>query len=177
MSSIRRGFTFIKALLMLVCAGVLLAFPKDGAAIVIFILDLSLLIYGLRMLIYYLTMARYMVGGIMTLYKSIIVIDFGLFIFYMDRIPYRFMMVYLVAVMLFHSVTTLLGAFEMRRLENHSWKMRLAYGVTNMILAVSALFMIGRTEMVTVIYCIGLITGALYNIRLAFRKSAIIFIG
>ena len=177
MSSVKRLFKLIYGLLMLLCAALLLIKPKEGSEIVVAILALALLIYGLKMLIYYFTMARFMVGGIMTLYKSIIVIDFGLFIFYMDDLPYRFMMLYLVAVMAFHGATSILGALEMKRLEIHSWNIKLLNGIINMILAVVAMFMFGTEQMVTILFCIGLITNAFYNIVKAFKKSAIIYIG
>lgn len=176
MRSIRRVFRIIYGIILLLCVAILLTIPKEGAAIVIFILDIALLIYGFRMIIYYCTMARFMVGGIMTLYKGIIVIDFGLFIFYMYRIPYRLMMLYLIGVMALHSATSILNAFEMKRLENSAWKYRLGYSLVNMTLAIVSLFMLGSTQMVTYIFCLGLINTAFYNISSALRKSAIIYI-
>lgn len=176
MSSIRRVGKILYGLLMLLCAVLLQYVPEDGAAIVIFILDISLLIYGIKMLVYYFTMARFMVGGVMTLYKSIIVIDFGLFIFYLNQIPYRLMMLYLIGVMALNSVTSLLSAFEMIRLENHSWKFKIIYGAVNMILAIMSLFMLGSLRMVTAVFSLGLINAAVYNIVSALKKSAIIYI-
>lgn len=177
MSSIRRFFKIIYGMLLILSAVLLLIKPKEAAIYVILVLDIALLIYGLRMFVYYFTMARFMVGGIVTLYKSIIVIDFGLFIFYLDNLPYRLMMLYLVAIMGLHSITTILGSFEMKRVENRNWKIRLAYGVITMMLAIGSLFMFETENIVTIIFCIGLINSAFYNIVAAFRKSAIIYIG
>lgn len=176
MSNFRRMYNLIKGFFMLLCASLLMVHPKDGAVFVILILDLELLIHGIRMIIYYFTMARYMVGGIMTLYKSIIIIDFGLFIFFMEDIPYRLMLMYLLAVMAMHSITTILGSLEMKRMENHSWKVKMANGVINISLVIFALFMFGSEQMVTIIFCIGLINTAFYNIAVSLKKSAIIYI-
>lgn len=177
MSSIRRIVKILYGLLMLLGAAILLLYPEEGAVIVILILDMMLLIYGFRMLIYYFSMARFMVGGIMTLYKSIIVIDFGLFMFYLYQIPYRLVMLYLVGVMALNGVTSLLGAVEMMRLENHSWKFRIVYGAINLILVVTSLFMLGSVRMVTFVFSLGLINAAFYQIASALKKSAIIYIG
>lgn len=177
MSSVRRILKILYGVFLLLSAALLLIMPKEGAMIVIFVLDLALLIYGIRMFIYYFTLARYMVGGIMTLYKSMIVIDFGLFIFYLDEIPYRFMLFYLLAMMGLSGITTILSALEMKRLENHSWKFKLAYGLTSIMLVAGSLIMSGSEKIVTVVFCAGLINAACYHIRMAFKKSAIIYIG
>lgn len=177
MSSIRRTFKILYGLFLMASAILLLTMPEDGAEIVILILDIALLIYGFRRLFYYFTMARHMVGGIMTLYKSIILIDFGLFVFFLYKMPYRLMMIYLISVMGFHSVTSILSAFEMKRLHNHSWKKKAAYSLINLMLAISSLLLIGSLKMVTVVFCIGLVNSAIYNIESALKKSAIIYIG
>lgn len=177
MSSVKRIYHVIHGILALIGAGLLLAYPKDGAIFVMVFIDIALLIYGIRMLVYYFTLARFMVGGIMTLYKSIIVIDFGLFVFWLYDFPYRFIMLYLVAIMAFNGAREILSAFETRRLDNPAWKRKLAYGIVKLVLALSALFVHDSLPMVTILYSIGLIHDGLYSIATAFRKSAIIYIG
>lgn len=177
MSSVKRISKVVVSLLMLAAAVMLLIWPKDGYYVVVAIIDITFLLYGIRMLIYYFTMARYMVGGIMTLYKSIIVIDFGLFIFNLEDTPYKMVMLYLVGVMAFNGVVSILGGLDAKRLMAPSWRRRLVYGVTKLVLAACCLFLWDSPEMVTYIYCISLFQSAVYNIETAFKKSAIIHIG
>lgn len=177
MGSMRRMSRFLYGIFMLACAVLLFAFPKDGALYVVAIIDIVLLLYGLRMLVYYFTLARFMVGGIMTLYKSIIVIDFGLFVFYLDEIPYRIVMLYLIGLMAFNAIRSILSAFEMKRLGNVIWKRRFAYGVIKLAFAFGSFFVHDSMEVVTIMYSLGLIHAAVFNIESAFKKSAIIYIG
>lgn len=177
MSSLKRIYHVIYGILALISAGLLLLYPRDGAMFVMVFIDVALLVYGIRMLVYYITLARFMVGGIMTLYKSIIVIDFGLFVFGLYEFPYRFIMLYLVAIMAFNGAREILSAMETRRLENPAWKRKIAYGAVTLVLALSALFVHDSMPIVTILYSIGLIHGGLYSIATAFRKSAIIYIG
>lgn len=177
MSSIRRIRDVAAGLLMLLCSAILLIFPEDGYMVVVLILDLTFLLYGIRMLIYYFTMTRYMVGGIMTLYKSIVAIDFGLFIFNLDDLPKQFTMFYLMGIMLFNGVVVILSALDAKRLESPAWKSKFVYGMIRVVLALSCVFFRNSAQMVTFIYCIGLIHAAFYRIAKAFQKTAIIHIG
>lgn len=176
MSSIRRAGKVISGLLMIIGSILFIMFPKDGAIYVVLCIDIALLLYGMRMIIYYITLARFMVGGIMTLYKSIIVIDFGLFVFYLYEIPYRLVMFYLAGVMAFHGVTVILSAMESRRLEVPFWRGKLAYGVINILLVIVSVLMMDSMKTVAYIFSISLIHSAIYNIVSAFRKSAVIYI-
>lgn len=177
MGSMRRLSRLLYGIFMLASAILLIAFPKDGALFVVAIIDIVLLIYGLRMLIYYFALSRFMVGGIMTLYKSIIVIDFGLFLFYLDEIPYKIVMLYLIGLMAFNAVRSILSAHEMKRLGNTAWKRRFIYGVIKLAFALGSFFAHDSMEVVTIMYSLGLIHAAVFNIESAFKKSAIIYIG
>lgn len=176
MSSVRRIKNLIFGILMLIGSYVILRNPEEGYYFVVLVLDITFLAYGINMLVYYLTMARFMTGGIMTLYKSIIAIDFGLFIFNLDETPKRLVMVYLIGVMAFNSVVTILNALDAKKLEVSSWKSKLVYGIVKLILAITCLIFWNFGQMVIWVYCVGLIHSAVYNIVAAFRKTAIIHI-
>lgn len=161
---------------MLIASGILIVFPEDGHYAVVFFLDISLLIYGIRLLIYYFTMARFMIGGIMTLYKSIIVIDLGLFVFNMTDIPQRLTMIYLIAVMAFDGIIDILNGIESKKLDAGQWKNQFTYGLIKLIIAIISVFFLNSVQMMTYIYCIGLIHSAFSNIYGAFRRTAIVYI-
>ncbi|MDO4187692.1 MAG: DUF308 domain-containing protein [Lachnospiraceae bacterium] len=176
MTSINRIKSIFAGILMLIGSAILLNYPKEGYIVVVFILTISFLLYGIRMLIYYFTMARYMVGGIMTLYKSIIAIDFGLFVFELEDAPLRLVMLYLIGIMAFHGITVMLKALDSKRLGVSFWKYRLIYGSGMILLAIVCIFLWDIPQIVTIIYCIGLIHAGIYRITMAFRKTAIIHI-
>ena len=160
MNSIRRIRSVLVSLIMLLASGLILVSPKDGYYIVVLILDITFLLYGIRMLIYYLTMARFMVGGIMTLYKSIIAIDFGLFIFSIDDVPIRFVMMYLVGLMIFNGAIVLLGAMDAKRIHASFWKNRMLYGMVMLLLGIASICLWDSEQMVSILYAISLIHSA-----------------
>lgn len=176
MNSLKRISKIIIGLFMLVGSILLLIWPKEGYLFVVFFIDVTFLLYGIRLFVYYFTMARYMVGGIMTLYKSIILIDFGLFIFTLEDTPYKLVMLYLVGIMAFNGVVTILGAMDSKHLESPTWRRKLIHGVIRLAFAACCLFVWDSPEMVTYIYSLSLLHSAVYNIASAFRKSAIIYI-
>ena len=79
MTAFRRIKEIIHGLILLGCAAGMLAYPSDGYTLVIYLLGISLTLYGLGTLIYYFQMARFMVGGRTMLYIGIIAFDFGMF--------------------------------------------------------------------------------------------------
>lgn len=109
---------------MFLLALYLLLEPTDGFYLVVLLLDISLLLYGFKMLVYFLTMARYMTGGIMTLYKSIIAIDLGLFVLNLEDAPKKLVMIYLICMMIFSGIIIILSAMEARKIDA-PWKIDL----------------------------------------------------
>ena len=63
MSWFQRVKNVVFGLGMILCAVLLLAGEDDGCFLVMLILAFSLIVRGISELIYYLTMARHMVGG------------------------------------------------------------------------------------------------------------------
>lgn len=161
---------------MLICSIILVTFPDEGGYIVIAVLDISLLLYGLRLIIYYFTMARYMVGGIMTFYKSIIVIDFGLFIFNLNEIPQKCTMIYLVGLLVFSGMVDLLRSLEERKLMAKTWKYEILHGMVKIVFSIFCLFFINSMRMMMVVYSLGLVHAALVKLSYSFKKTAIVYV-
>lgn len=177
MSSIRRIQNIIVGILTLIGSMIILIDSENGYFWVVLMIDITLLFYGIRMLIYYFTMARFMVGGIMTLYKSIIAIDFGVFMFGLDDTPRRLTMLYLIGIMIFNGIVSLLTAVDSKRMQTSFWKYRFAYGIVRIAFALICLIFWDSDQMVTLIYSIGLIHAGLYRIASSFHRTAIIHIG
>ena len=176
MSNSKRVWKVFSGLAMIAGSVILVRHPDQGYLFVILILDITLLLYGLRLLIYYFTMARYMVGGLSTLYKSVMVIDFGLFVFGMESVPKKVAMVYLIGCLAFAGVVDLIEAAGARKLEAPSWRFQFFYGALRVIFAIASLFFLDSIQVLTAIYCAGLVTSAVTNIISAFRRTAIVYI-
>lgn len=176
MTAGKRVLNVISGVVMLLCSVGMMLYPDDGYVFVVLFVDISLLLYGLRMLVYYFTMARFMVGGIATFYKSIIAIDFGMFVFSIDSIPQKYAMLYLIFCMAFSGVVDILRAMESRRI-SAPWRLHISYGMLKFVTAVICLFFLSSVKVLTYIYCIGLVHSAVLAFINAFRKSAIVYIG
>lgn len=176
MSNTKRILKVLKGLVTILFCILLVIQPDDGYLFVVFILDISLLLYGFRLLIYYFTMARYTVGGIETLYKSIIVLDLGLFVFSLDTTPQKFVMLYLIIGLAFSGAVDILDAVGAKKLEAGSWKYQFSYGLVKIVIAVVCLFFLDSMKIVTFVYCLGLVHSAISDIVSAFRKTAIAYI-
>ena len=79
MSNFQRVQNVVIGLCMILCAVILLAGEDDGCFLVMLILAFSLIIRGIAELIYYVTMARHMVGGKLILFIGVVLVDFGIF--------------------------------------------------------------------------------------------------
>lgn len=176
MSKAQRVKDFLTGLLMIFFALILIYKPEEGYPLVIVVLSISLLLYGVRSLIYFFTMARFMVGGKTSLYKGIILFDLGMFTMTLAKIPDTYIMLYLVAVNLFTGGVDILSAVDSKRSGSPSWKLKLAGGAVS-VLAAIACVVFGRDHAVMVyIYCSGLIYSAIFRIISAFRKTAVVYI-
>jgi len=167
---------FIFGIVMLLCAVTLLYDHTLGYKIIIAILSLSFLIYGIRRLYYYLTMARYMVGGMAVLIKAVIILNLAFFVLKMSDIPKIYIMVYLVAGLMFTGVVDILRALEAKKHGSTKWKLKFSQGILTMLISVTALFFIESSSIIIYIFCIGLISSAITRLTEAFRKTAIIYI-
>ena len=176
MSSGQRIKNILIGLLIILGSMILIALPEEGLAITAGILSLSLFIYGVKSLIFYLTMARHMVGGRIMLYLAVIVLDFGMFTMMMTNIPKVYIALYLLAIYAFSGVIGILRALEAKKYQASSWRLSLVSGVINLAVAILCAVFIGSTNMIVYLYSAGLIYSAVVRIVTAFRKTAIVYI-
>jgi hypothetical protein len=176
MSSGQRIKNILIGVLMILGSLTLIAFPEKGLVVVSALLSLSLFIYGIKTLIYYLTMARHMVGGKIMLYLAVVILDFGMFTMMMTDIPRIYVVLYLLAVYAFSGVVDILRALEAKKYQAPAWRLSLISGILNVAVAILCVAFIGSASMIVYLYCAGLIFSAVVRIVTAFRKTAIVYI-
>ena len=129
----------------------------------------------IRYLVFYLSMARNMVDGKLSLFYGIIALDLGMFAYTLQDIPPIYIVLYLLITHLFSGVIDVLRAMEARRLGSR-WKLSTAIGAANILLAVVCGFCLHRLSLLTSVYAIGLVYAACLRMAQAFRRTAIIYI-
>ena len=72
MTRINRIENFLIGLLMIAGSIALAINPEESLPVITAIMSVSLWIYGIRMMVYYLMMARHMVGGLRVLFRGIL---------------------------------------------------------------------------------------------------------
>lgn len=110
-----------------------------------------------------------------TFYKSIIVIDFGMFVFGLDQMPQKYAMLYLIACLAFSGAVDILHSVEARRL-SAPWRLHFGYGCLKVGTAIICLLFLNSIKVVTYLYCIGLIHSAVFSFIRVFRKTAIVYV-
>jgi uncharacterized membrane protein HdeD (DUF308 family) len=153
--------------------------PKVGYRFAALIIILSMLYFGLKLLIYYQTMARHMVGGKAMLFLSILILDFGVFVFTIVDTPMLFLLVYLLLFHGFSGAISILRAMEVRRFSSGVWVLNLAAGVLNLGVALGAVVSAVVFRSITALaylYLVGLLYSAIVRIASAFRRTEIVYI-
>ena len=171
-----RIWHFAVGVAMILASILLLVDPENGSVLIVFILDLILIVTGIRLLVYYFTMARYMVdsGGI--LYKAAIFLDFGLFVFNLDNVPQRATMLYLIGIFGATGFIRLLKVFEVKRSGGKFWAVTFIIGVGRVIIAIVSLFFLDSLTVMSALFCVGLLNTAASHFMTAFRRSAVVYV-
>ncbi len=176
MDSARRIYNFITGLLMVFLSGIMIYDRAEGYLAVLFCLECSLFLYGIRQIWYYLTMARHMVGGILVFYRGLFFLDAGVFTLNLDDVPRIYAMIYLLAGLAFSGIIDMLQANSARKLQSGHWKYQMFYGVVKVGFTVLSVFFINSVLMLTIIYSAGLLHAAVSRIVTAFRRTAIVYV-
>ena len=175
MSSLQKIGNVAMGLLMIACAILVFSFPKEGLLIFGWFISLALIVMGLQKLTQYLTMGRHMVGGKTLLLIGIFLIDFGVFAASLTDSPEIYLVIYLIAIYAFSGLVSLLRAHEAKKVGG-LWKLEMAQGVVNLLVAVACVVFIGSPDTIALIFCIGLLWSALLRIISAFRQTDIVYV-
>ena len=177
MTMIQRIGNFIIGIILLLMGIFIVLLPEITFPFITLILGLSLVVYGIRSIVYYFRMARHMVGGRYMLYIGIIVLDFGIFTLSLANIPKIYIVIYLAFINAFSGVIYILRSFEAKQYEA-AWKLNFIHGIVNIIIAIACLVMLGlsSTQFLVYVYGAGVIYTAFSRLRKTFQKSAIVYV-
>lgn len=150
----------------------------SGVIAMLVLIQIGMSVRGFRALYYYLTMARYMVGGKTVLYRSFILLDLGTLAGALIGHRMIYGVIYLALLHTFSGVVSIFRANESRSYGAH-WKFKMAYGVTNVLLAAAVIVgsaVFRQPVIVIYIYGAGLMYSAVLRIASAFRRTRIVYI-
>ncbi len=179
MTNMQRVKKVLLALMMILCSAYLVIDPETGFFVVALIVSVSLVLYGMRTLLYYLSMARHMVGGKSILFIGIIVLDLGVFILTTVNDPKLFIVVYLLGIHAFSGAVGVMRAVEARRYASPAWKWSMIGGLANLAVAILAVVVglfLNSTAELSWLYAACLFYSACAQLVSAFRRTAIVYI-
>lgn len=178
MTSFQRIRKFLAGLGMLLGSFILIVDPEQGYYLVAILLSISLLLYGVRLLVYYFSMARHMVGGKSILYTAIVLTDLGLYTMTTITIPKIYLICHLLLSYGFSGIVDMMKAVEDKRLQSGSWRMSFVTGLGNLVIAVVAFtcMVSHSTQLMMDIYCAGLAYAGIMKMVDSFRKTAVVYI-
>ena len=142
------------------------------------LIQLGMTIRGIRALYYYLTMAKYMVGGKSVLFRSLILLDLGTLAGALIGQSIIFAVIYLALLHAFDGVVSVFRANESRSYGAH-WGLKMTYGVTNILIALAVVLgaaLFRQPVVVIYIYGAGLMYSAVLRIASAFKRTNIVYI-
>jgi len=179
MGKFRRILSIFTGIVMvLIGAFLIIIEPSSGMKIVLFFIQLGMTMRGLGSIWYYLTMARYMVGGKNILYRGMIFLDLGILAGSLFEHPAAYAIIYIAMLHVFSGAVSVLRANESRKIGAH-WRLRIAYGVADILMAATVVIsgVIYKSPVITIyLYGAGLIYTAVLRIISAFRRTDIVYI-
>jgi hypothetical protein len=179
MSRFGRILHAIAALFMIAIA--VLTFFLDaihGLKLVLLVIQAGMTLRGLQAIIYYFSMARHMVGGKNVLFRGMIFLDLGILAGTIFEHPAVYILIYISLLHIFTGAVSALRANESRKIGT-SWKMKMAYGITNILLALIVVICgiaFDNLRIAVWVYSIGLIYSSILRIISSFRKTEIVYI-
>lgn len=162
-------------IVMLLLGVLLFLYDADTYPVIIVLYSLALQLTGYRLLWYYFTMARHMVGGRSILFRGALFLDFGLFTGSLLTVPQFYVLIYLTGTLAFSAIVDLLRAREARGIQA-SWKLKTFQGAVKLLTVLICLIYLHSEELVVDIFSVGFVFSALMRIVNACRRTRVITI-
>ena len=175
--SIRRIFSFLVGVVMILTAFFIWDNPYIGQILVAFFILVGFLIKGIKALVYYFSLARYKIGGISVLYRGLLFINLSLFTLSLHSIPVEYAMIYIIVVTAASGAVDFLRALEVKRTSDKRWILKMIPGILQVVLSLACLFMMNSPDMLVSVYGLSLIFSGIGRIIKAFRRAAVLYVG
>ena len=176
MSKLQRLNSLVTGVLMILFCVLLVLDPKNNFPLIVAALSIFMLIGAIKMLWYYFTTAKLMVGGRKILYQGIIYLDLAIFTMSMSDVPMIYVILYLIAINAFAGVVDMGLAINAKKSNAPSWKLKFSAGVVELGMAILCLVFIRSTNIVVWVYAIGVAYAGIVRIIDAFRKTEVVYI-
>ena len=137
--------------------------------------NIALVIYGIYSLIFFCTMAIHMVGGKRIFYRSILLLDLGVFMLCAFKGSERLILLYLLLLLAAMGALDLVRALEFRK-AGAPWKFRAIVGAACIVIAITGFIYRSDPNTLVYIFCLGLFCASISKIVSVFRKTAVIYI-
>ena len=176
MTKLQRLRSIITGAIMISVGILMIINGEDSIGIIMGLLAFSLTLNGLRMLIYYFSMARHMVDGDQILIRGLITFDLGSFTATLTTFSQVYVMGYLIIIHVFNGFIDVLLSLESKRVEAPSWKLSLFTGIFNIGIGLACVIFARSIRTAVYVYSAGVIYSGLIKIIMAFRKTAVVYI-
>lgn len=176
MTMLRRILALAIAALLVAAGVIILAFSELGYLPVIIMLAAVLIATGIRYLVYFFNMSRHMVGGRSTLYIAVILLDLGVFSISLADAASFYVILYLFGTYALTGGIDILRALEAKKYNSKSWKFGLVSGIINLAVAFACFIFVMHTEIVIIIFALGLFYSALQRVISAFRRTSVVYV-
>ena len=140
------------------------------------ILVAVLVLMGLRNLLYYVLMARHMVGGKMILFIGMLFMDFGIFSYSLVERPKLFLISYLIVSHFFWGSLNIIKAVVEKRNFTPTWRRDCMQGILHMLIMAAAIRYAPSVRRLVILFCAGIIYSGIVHIVSALRSTAIVYI-
>ena len=176
MGKARRVFNVLSGLLTIFFGIIMLDGQERAYNLMLFFLEAALILRGVRLLSYYVSMARHMVGGKIILYEGVFFLDMGLFLVSIDDLPKMYVLLYLIIGLAISGIVDLLRANEIRLLESGHWKYQAFTGIVKVVVTLICFLNFNSGAILVGVYSFGVIHSGVARIVSAVRPGAIVYI-
>ena len=176
MSKARRIMTVLFALVAIFGALSLIFMPDIAFAALAFGIGITLVYYGVRYILYYLTHAQHMVGGKWFLLIGLIMFDMGVFAVAVYDKAQMITLIYIISANLIAAVLGLIRTIGDKKDNNPAWKIHLAQCIAGFTQVILCVIFIRSTTIPICLYCIYTIYTCVLVIISAFKKTAIVYV-
>jgi len=175
MSIPKRIGNVVLALIMIIGAVIILLVPEIGYPVAMGYISIYLIVKGIVLFVYYFSMARHMVGGRNELFKGLIYLDCGLYLFFSVAVPQQFVLSFILIVIGIDAVIHLIRAVQLKKAGASLWKPKIIMAAIGICAIIVANVFTGSPEVFGWIYALWIFSEAAEKLYYSFRKTKLFY--